>query len=58
MKWYQRAADQGLADAHFNLGTMYRDGLGAVQDYVQAHKWYTLAAASFPASETEDPLER
>jgi TPR repeat protein len=25
---------------------MYADGIGVAQDYVQAHKWYNLSAAS------------
>ena len=32
---------------------MYGDGLGVPQDYVQAYKWYDLAAERFAASETE-----
>ena len=31
--------------AQFNLGTMYVYRLGVTMDYVQAHKWYSLAAA-------------
>lgn len=32
---------------------MYYYGRGVPQDYVEAHKWYILAAANYPASETE-----
>ena len=32
---------------------MYRDGLGVRQDYIQAHLWFNLAAARFPAAEKE-----
>jgi TPR repeat protein len=32
---------------------MYAFGAGVAQNYVQAHKWFNLAAARFPASETE-----
>ncbi len=42
---YRKAADQGIAEAQVNLGTMYNDGYGVPQDYVQAHMWYNLAAA-------------
>ena len=52
--WYRKAADQGLCTAQLNLATMYDDGLGVPEDYVQAHKWYNLAAARFPASQTEE----
>lgn len=30
-RWYQRAAEQGHAVAHFNLGVLYANGLGAEQ---------------------------
>jgi hypothetical protein len=37
-----------------NLGEMYREGQGVPQDYVQAHKWYNLAAANYTsASQTK-----
>jgi len=43
--WYRKAAEQGLADAQNNLGTMYRDGLGVAQeDYTEAVFWYRKAA--------------
>ena len=37
-------AEQGDADAQFNLGWLYAEGLGVLQDYKTALKWYTLAA--------------
>jgi hypothetical protein len=37
-------AEQGDADAQYNLGQMYRRGQGVPQDYKTAMKWYTLAA--------------
>ena len=39
-----RAAEQGDADAQYNLGVMYYDGRGVTQDYAEAVKWYRLAA--------------
>ena len=38
-------ADQGDAEAQFNLGVMYGTGRGVSQDYVEAHIWSNLAAA-------------
>ena len=38
------AADQGDANAQFNLGLMYANGRGVPRDYAQAGKWYRLAA--------------
>ena len=37
-------AEQGDADAQFNLGTMYGIGLGVPQDFAKAVKWYRKAA--------------
>ncbi len=37
-------AEQGNAEAQFNLGNMYRKGLGVPQDYAEAVKWYRKAA--------------
>jgi len=41
----QELADQGDAEAQYNLGLMYENGQGVTQDYVQAQMWFTLAAA-------------
>jgi len=32
------------ADALYNLGLLYSTGQGVQLDYVQAHKWFNLAA--------------
>ena len=37
-------AEQGNADAQYNLGLMYKNGHGVPQDYAEAVKWYRLAA--------------
>ncbi len=37
-------ANQGLADAQYNLGVMYRKGRGVPQDDAEAVKWYRKAA--------------
>ena len=42
---FRPLAEQGLADAQTALGWMYYLGRGVLQDYVQAHMWYNLAAA-------------
>src|ERR1043165_9947716 len=44
--WYRKAAEQGNAKAQSNLGGMYRFGHGVPQDYVEAYKWFNLAASS------------
>lgn len=42
----RRAAEQGDADAQFNLGLVYAQGFGVAKDYVQAYMWWNLAAAA------------
>ena len=42
---WQAAANAGDAKAMLALGRLYVQGLGAPQDYVQAHKWFNLAAS-------------
>ena len=44
-KWYRLfSAEQGDNDAQFNLGQMYSNGLGVLQDFKEAAKWYRLSA--------------
>lgn len=40
LKWYKKAAVNGMTRAHFNLGNMYQAGRGIEQSYVEAAKWY------------------
>jgi TPR repeat protein len=45
LKWFRRAADQGLAASEFMLGFAYRTGeYGVPQDHAQAIKWLRRAA--------------
>src|SRR5207248_324006 len=37
-------ADQGNAEAQYNLGLMFGNGQGVSQDYAAAIKWFRLAA--------------
>ena len=37
-------AEQGNANAQYNLGVFYDNGLGVPQDRVRAHMWLNLAA--------------
>ena len=45
LKWYQLAANQNFADAQYNLGVMHLYGHGVPQSVVQAHAWWSMAAA-------------
>ena len=42
--WYKKAADQGYAQAQYNLGLLYEDGRGIDQDYYEASQWYKRAS--------------
>jgi TPR repeat protein len=42
--WYRKAAEQGDADAQYNLGLKITYGLGVSPDYAQAEKWIRKAA--------------
>src|SRR5258708_1935052 len=44
MRLFRPFADEGDADAQFNLGLMYTDGLGVPRDYSEAVKWFQKAA--------------
>ena len=43
LKYLRLAADQGNANALYNLGYMYENGEGVEQDYAKAVKYYKLA---------------
>ena len=43
-KFCSVAAEQGNAEAQFNLGVMYDNGQGVKQDYFKAVEWYQKAA--------------
>ena len=44
LREFRPLAEQGDAAAQFNLGLMYKDGLGVAQDYAEAVRWYRKAA--------------
>ena len=44
VKWYRKAAEQGCAEAQYNLGFMYASGDGVTQNYSEAVKWCRKAA--------------
>src|SRR5438046_987324 len=41
---FRPLAEQGNVTAQFDLGVMYANGHGVVQDHVEALSWYRLAA--------------
>ena len=44
--WYRQSAEQGFAQAQYNLGYMYYKGEGVSQDYIAAHTFFDLADAN------------
>jgi TPR repeat protein len=46
MTWYQKAADQGFAEAQFRLGYMYEKGLGTKASLDDAIAQYKKAASN------------
>jgi len=42
--WYQKAAEQGYANAQNNLGILYENGDGVPQDWKKATYWWAKAA--------------
>ena len=44
LKKWRAVAEQGLAEAQFNLGLIYDNGLGVTEDNQEAVKWYRRAA--------------
>jgi TPR repeat protein len=41
---FRSAAQQGNARAQSNLGVLYFEGQGVLQDYTRAHMWFNIAA--------------
>ncbi len=52
--WWHKAAEQGMADAQYNLGFMYAIGEGVPQNSVQAHVWINLAVLKRLPGESRD----
>ena len=44
-EWWEKAAEQGHADAQYNLGVMYELGHGVDQSDSRAMQWYAKADA-------------
>lgn len=49
VKWFRRAAQQGVADAQLSLGLMYVQGQGVPNDSGQAIRWYYAQAVKWIA---------
>lgn len=42
--WFQKAAEQGVANAAYNMGVLHHQGLGMKPDIDEAIRWYAMAA--------------
>ena len=60
VKWYRKAAEQGLVSAQFNLGVSYINGVGIPQNNVNAYMWLLLARAQGhqKAAEYSDSIKK
>src|SRR5512135_1758274 len=45
LRFIRPLAEQGDANAQYNLGVFYDNGLGVPQDKVRAYMWFSLSAA-------------
>jgi len=46
VKWYRKAAANGLKEAQFKLGTCYADGKGVSKDLIESYAYLNLAGAT------------
>jgi TPR repeat protein len=44
VKWYRKAADQGLVEAQYNLGVLCAEGTRLPKDNAEAFRWLKQAA--------------
>lgn len=49
-KWYESAAELGLAPAQYRIGNFYEKGIGVARDTAKAREWYEMAATQGNAS--------
>ena len=54
---WQAAAEANDPRAMAALGRLYLQGLGVLQDYVEAHRWFNLAASRGEPSPPDERLE-
>ncbi len=53
LHWSVLAAEKGDSCAQVRAAVLFEQGIGTSQDYIQAHKWYNLAVASYVPSDME-----
>lgn len=45
LAWYRKSADQGYANAQYNVGLCYYNGFGTAINYTEAAAWYRKSVA-------------
>ena len=60
VNWYRKSAEQGFAEAQYNLGAMYANGDGVKRNFTEALKWFRKSAEQgfAPAKEALKTLKR
>jgi TPR repeat protein len=53
-RWFGKAAEQGLAQAQFNLAVCYENGEGVLKSATSAADWYHKAGLSYLAEGKRD----
>jgi hypothetical protein len=56
-RWYRRSAEQGEPFAQASLAILFRFGKGVTQDFVEAYKWFSLAASRTDGSDRDSIVE-
>ena len=57
LDWFRKAAARGLAEAEFNVGRCFQNGLGTAVNDTEAFKWFMMAAEKgLPQAEFEAGL--
>ena len=58
VEWRKRALELGDDWQSFELGIIYEKGRGAIQDYEESIKWFTIAAENHPTSYSISAMEK
>lgn len=56
VRWFLKVADHGDSQAMRVLADHYEDGRGVLRNYIEAYKWWSIAAARAPASDRKQYL--
>ena len=57
LHWYEKAAEQGQADAQFICGGMYFAGEGTARDKARAKQWIQKAASQTENQNAQEAAE-